>query len=105
VQAPARSPVLYPVAEVKSALLTYFEKHDLVNRFEQQYINVSSDVVFSAALYGSPNTKGSTPPPEFAKREAAMSALQYATTCNHGTASRFLEMSLSQRRVRYAQLR
>jgi translation initiation factor 2D len=69
---------LYPVAEIKSALLAYVEKHDLVNRFEQQYINVSSDAVFSAALYGSPNTKGSTPAPEFAKREAVMSAL-----CDH----------------------
>jgi len=69
---------LYPLAEVKSALLAYVEKHDLVNRFEQQYINVSSDAVFSAALYGSPNTKGSTPAPEFAKREAVLSAL-----CDH----------------------
>ncbi|KAN0141791.1 hypothetical protein V8E53_000253 [Lactarius tabidus] len=69
---------LYPHAEVKSALLAYVEKHDLVNRFEQQYINVSSDAVLSAALYGSPNTKGSTPAPEFAKREAALSAL-----CDH----------------------
>lgn len=69
---------LYPHAEVKSAFLAYIEKHDLVNRFEQQYINVSSDAVFSAALYGSLNTKGSTPAPEFAKREAALNAL-----CDH----------------------
>jgi translation initiation factor 2D len=69
---------LYTHAEVKSTFLAYVEKHDLVNRFEQQYINVSSDAIFSAALYGSPNTKGSTPAPEFAKREAALSAL-----CDH----------------------
>jgi translation initiation factor 2D len=69
---------LYPLEEVKSALLAYVEKHDLVNRFEQLYINVSADALFSAALYGSPNAKGSTPAPEFAKREVALSAL-----CNH----------------------
>ncbi|SRR6266702_123637 len=69
---------LYPFADVRSTLLTYVEKHDLVNRFEQQFINVSADAVFSAALYGSPNAKGTTPAPEFAKREAVLSAL-----CNH----------------------
>ena len=56
-------------------MLTYIEKHDLINRVEQQYLNVSADVVFSAALYGSPNAKGATPAPEFAKREEALSAL------------------------------
>lgn len=69
---------LYPLADVRSALLAYVEKHDLVNRFEQQYINVSTDAVFSAALYGSPNTKGATPAPEFAKRDAVLGAL-----CRH----------------------
>lgn len=69
---------MYPLPEVKSAFLAYVEKHELVNRFEQQFINVSSDAVFAAALYGSPNTKGSTTAPEFAKREAALSAL-----CDH----------------------
>ncbi len=69
---------LYPLVEVKSALRKYVDKHDLVNRFELQYINISSDAMFSAALYGSPNTKGATPAPEFAKREVALSAL-----CNH----------------------
>ncbi|KAH9018561.1 hypothetical protein EDB85DRAFT_1897103 [Lactarius pseudohatsudake] len=39
----------YPLADVKSALLTYAEKHDLVNCFEQQFTNTSSDAVFSAA--------------------------------------------------------
>ncbi|KAI9454256.1 hypothetical protein BJY52DRAFT_767203 [Lactarius psammicola] len=68
----------YSLADVKSALFTYVEKHDLVNRFEQQYINVSSDAVFSAALFGSPNTKGTTPAPEFVKRETALKAL-----CKH----------------------
>jgi hypothetical protein len=36
-------------------------KHELVNRVncvEQQYLNVTSDAVFSSALYGSPNAKG-----------------------------------------------
>ncbi|KAH9013737.1 hypothetical protein EDB85DRAFT_1899571 [Lactarius pseudohatsudake] len=47
----------YPLADVKSALFTYAEKHDLVNRFEQQFTNTSSDVVFSAALHSS-NAKG-----------------------------------------------
>ncbi|KAI9429000.1 hypothetical protein H4582DRAFT_2035102 [Lactarius indigo] len=69
---------LYSLADVKSALFTYVEKHDLVNRFEQQFINISSDAIFSAALYGSPNTKGTTPAPEFAKRDEALSAL-----CKH----------------------
>ncbi|KAH9054133.1 hypothetical protein EDB87DRAFT_1676616 [Lactarius vividus] len=69
---------LYPLADVRSALFTYVEKHDLVNRFEQQFINISSDAVISAALYGSPNAKGTTPAPEFAKREEALSAL-----CKH----------------------
>ncbi len=66
---------LYPLAAVKSALRKYVDKHDPVNCFEQRYINISSDAVFSAALYGSPNTEGATPAPEFAKREAALSAL------------------------------
>ena len=68
---------LYTLAEVKSALIAYVEKHDLVNRVEQQYINVSSDAVFSAVLYGSPNAKGAAKVsvPEFAKREEALSAL------------------------------
>ncbi|KAH9037455.1 hypothetical protein EDB85DRAFT_606006 [Lactarius pseudohatsudake] len=69
---------LYPLAEVRSALFTYVEKHDLVNSFEQQFINISSDAVFSAALYGSPNAKGTTPAPEFAKRDEALKAL-----CKH----------------------
>jgi translation initiation factor 2D len=43
---------------------------------EQQYLNVSADAVFTAALYGSPNSKGSTPAPEFAKREEALGALR-----------------------------
>jgi translation initiation factor 2D len=42
---------------------------------EQQYLNISADAVFSAALYGSPNAKGAVPIPEFAKREEALSAL------------------------------
>ena len=66
---------LYTLAEVKSALLAYIEKHDLVNRVEQQYLNVNADAVFSAALYGPPNSKGATPVPEFAKREEALGAL------------------------------
>jgi translation initiation factor 2D len=66
---------LYSLAEVKSALLAYVEKHELVNRVEQLYLNVNADAVFSAALYGSPNAKGSVPVPEFAKREEALSAL------------------------------
>jgi translation initiation factor 2D len=70
---------LYTQAEVKSALLAYVEKHELVNRVEQQYLNVSSDAVFSAALYGSPTkAKGAAAAvtvPEFAKREDALSAL------------------------------
>ena len=66
---------MYTLAEVKSALLAYIEKHELVNRVEQQYLNVSADAVFSAALYGSPNAKGAVPVPEFAKREEALSAL------------------------------
>ncbi|KAH9177979.1 hypothetical protein EDB89DRAFT_1844148 [Lactarius sanguifluus] len=69
---------LYPLADVKSALFTYVEKHDLVNSFEQQFINISSDAVFSAALYGSPNAKGTTPAPEFARRDDALKAL-----CKH----------------------
>jgi len=67
---------LYTLAEVKSALLAYVEKHELVNRVEQLYLNVSADAVFSAALYGSPNAKGAIPVPEFAKREEALSALR-----------------------------
>jgi len=67
--------VLYTLAEVKSALLAYVEKHELVNRVEQQYLNVSADAIFSAALYGAPNAKGSTPVPEFAKREEALGSL------------------------------
>jgi translation initiation factor 2D len=43
---------------------------------EQQYLNVAADAVFSAVLYGSPNSKGATPAPEFAKREEALSALR-----------------------------
>ena len=68
---------LYTLAEVKSALLAYVAKHELVNRVEQQYLNVSSDAVFSAALYGSPNAKGGSAVsvPEFAKRDDALSAL------------------------------
>lgn len=66
---------MYTLAEVKSTLLAYVEKHDLINHVEQQFLNVNSDAVFSAALYGSPNTKGATPAPEFAKREDALSAL------------------------------
>jgi len=66
---------LYTLAEVKSALLAYVEKHELVNHVEQQYLNVSADAVFSAALYGSPNAKGSTPVPEFARRDEALGAL------------------------------
>ncbi|KAI0298457.1 hypothetical protein B0F90DRAFT_1952301 [Multifurca ochricompacta] len=66
---------LYTHAEVKSALITYVQKHELVNRVEQQYLNVSADAAFSAGLYGSPNAKGATPAPEFAKREEALSAL------------------------------
>jgi len=66
---------LYTLAEVKSALLAYVEKHELVNRVEQQYLNVGADAVFSAALYGPPNAKGSIPVPEFAKREEALGAL------------------------------
>jgi translation initiation factor 2D len=67
---------LYTLAEVKSALLAYVAKHELVNRVEQQYLNVSSDAVFSAALYGSPNAKGgAVSVPEFAKRDDALSAL------------------------------
>ena len=66
---------LYTHAEVKSALLAYVAKHELVNRVEQQYLNVSADAVFSVVLYGSPNAKGSVPVPEFAKREDALSAL------------------------------
>lgn len=55
-------------------------KHELVNRVEQQYLNVSSDAIFSAALYGPPNAKAgagraAVPVPEFAKREDALSAL------------------------------
>ncbi|KAH9061916.1 hypothetical protein EDB87DRAFT_1576247 [Lactarius vividus] len=69
---------LYPLADARSTFFTYVEKHDLVNRFEQQFINISSDVVISAALYGSPNAKGTTPASEFAKREEALSAL-----CKH----------------------
>ncbi|KAH9007754.1 hypothetical protein EDB84DRAFT_1572568 [Lactarius hengduanensis] len=44
---------------LKSALFMYVEKHDLVN-CEQQFINISSDTVFSAALYGSLNANGTT---------------------------------------------
>ncbi|KAH9015488.1 hypothetical protein EDB85DRAFT_2076347 [Lactarius pseudohatsudake] len=66
---------LYPLANVKSALFTYAEKHDLVNRFRQQFINVRSDAVLAAALYGPQNAKGTTPAPEFAKREEALSTL------------------------------
>jgi len=66
---------LYTLAEVKSALLSYVEKHDLGNRVEQQYLNVGADAVFSTALYGPPNAKGATPVPEFAKREEALNAL------------------------------
>ncbi|KAH9037446.1 hypothetical protein EDB85DRAFT_2142389 [Lactarius pseudohatsudake] len=47
----------YPLADVKSTLFTYAEEHDLVNRFEQQFTNTSSDAVFSAALHSS-NAKG-----------------------------------------------
>ena len=43
---------------------------------EQHYLNVNADAVFSAALYGSPNSKGTAPAPEFAKREEALSALR-----------------------------
>ncbi|KAF8496116.1 hypothetical protein F5888DRAFT_1794721 [Russula emetica] len=68
---------LYTLAEVKSALLAYVAKHELANRVEQQYLNVSSDAIFSVALYGSPNAKGAgaVSIPEFAKREDALSAL------------------------------
>jgi len=66
---------LYTRTEVKSALLAYVAKHELVNRVEQQYLNVTADAVFSAALYGSPNAKGAVSVPEFAKREDALSAL------------------------------
>lgn len=69
---------LYTLAEVKSALLAYVEKHALVNRVEQQYLNVSADAVFAAALYGSPNANnkgGAVSVPEFVKREEALSAL------------------------------
>jgi translation initiation factor 2D len=67
---------LYTLTEVKSALLAYVKKHNLVNQVEQQYLNVNADTVFSAALYGSPNSKGATPVPEFAKREEASNALR-----------------------------
>ena len=68
---------MYTLAEVKSALLAYVEKHELVNHVEQQYLNVSADGRFSAALYGSPNAKGAAAPaPEFAKREEALNALR-----------------------------
>jgi len=63
---------LYTLAEVKSVLLAYVAKHELVNLVEQQYLNVSSDAVFSAALCG---RAGSVSVPEFAKREDALSAL------------------------------
>ena len=46
-----------------------------MNRVEQQYLNVNADVVFSTVLYGSPNSKGAIPVPEFAKREEALDAL------------------------------
>ncbi|KAH9040925.1 hypothetical protein EDB83DRAFT_2524259 [Lactarius deliciosus] len=67
----------YPLAEVKSVLFTYVEKLDLVNCFKQQFITTNSHAVF-ATLYGSPNAKGTTPAPGFAKREEALSAL-----CKH----------------------
>ena len=52
------------LAEVKSALLAYIDKHELVNCVEQQYLNVAADAIFSAALYGSPNAKGAGPVPQ-----------------------------------------
>ncbi|KAH9034470.1 hypothetical protein EDB85DRAFT_1889775 [Lactarius pseudohatsudake] len=52
---------LYPLAEVKSAVFAYVEKHDLANCFEQQFITIDSHAVF-AALYGSPNAQATTPP-------------------------------------------
>ncbi|KAH9177974.1 hypothetical protein EDB89DRAFT_1295299 [Lactarius sanguifluus] len=51
---------LYPLADIRSALFTYVGKHDLVNCFEQQFINISSNMIFSAALYVSLNAKGTT---------------------------------------------
>ena len=67
---------LYTLAGVESALLAYIEKHDLVYRVGQQYLNLNTDDVFSAALYGSPNSKGGILVPEFAKREEALGALR-----------------------------
>jgi translation initiation factor 2D len=67
---------LYTLAEVKSALLAYVDKHELVNHADQQYLNVSADALFSAALYGAPNAKGAAPVPEFARREEALNALR-----------------------------
>ncbi|KAH9061920.1 hypothetical protein EDB87DRAFT_1821485 [Lactarius vividus] len=77
---PVRSVCEYSVVSAcggQVRVFTYVEKHDLVNYFEQHFINISSDALF-AALYGSPNAKGTTPAPEFAKREEALSAL-----CKH----------------------
>ena len=39
-------------------MLAYIEKHDLVNRGEEQYLN--ADAAFSAALYGSGSAWGQT---------------------------------------------
>ena len=67
---------LSTLAGFKSALLAYTEKHDLIHRVEQQYPNVNADAVFSAALYGSPNSKGAVLVPEFAQREESLGSLR-----------------------------
>ncbi|KAI9432747.1 hypothetical protein H4582DRAFT_2191832 [Lactarius indigo] len=58
-----------------SALITYVEKHDLVNRFEQQFVNIRSDPVLATALYGPSNAKGTPSTLEFAKQDEALSGL------------------------------
>ncbi|KAI0311462.1 hypothetical protein OF83DRAFT_1295388 [Amylostereum chailletii] len=65
---------LYTLSELKGALNAYISAHDLVNRAEQQYINVGSDEVFCSALYPSKN-KAPVTPPEFAKREELLGVL------------------------------
>jgi hypothetical protein len=52
-----RTGALYTLAEVKSALLAYVERETRAR--QQQYLNVSANAVFSAALYGSPRWRRS----------------------------------------------
>lgn len=68
------SSALYTVSEIKTTLDGYIAAHDLVNKAEQQYINVGDDALLRTTLYA-PSGKSGAQPPEFAKRGELVSTL------------------------------